>query len=322
VTDKPKCPFWATVNQQIEHLIENLGNIRSRLGCRWPGLDNKMPLEHYHGYSLLPTDLGDGPSSNIHYNRLPSPTMSGNHHDDYVEPLKQKASQNSAEIIDDPTINEPSDRVNWRATTWLTTFYLLTTDVLGPSGAPWSISKFGYAPGAVLFISMGCLAAYSSILLWRMFLRLDSLERPIRTWRDIGDRLCGSWFGHLITAMQSLQMFLGVAIVLLGNAQSLSQIIQFRLCFVVISLLLTALGAAIGCIRTFRRLSLFATFSVFGIIAICIITMASTSHTYPYFGDGSPVKTEVVRRDVDFQTQLVAAMNMVNAYGGKSTSAT
>jgi len=95
--------------------------------------------------------------------------------------------------------------------------------------------------------------------------------------------------------------------------------VRFRLCFVVISLLLTALGVAIGCIRTFRRLGLFATFSVFGIIAICIITMASTSHTYPYFGDGSPVKTEVVRRDVDFQTQLVAAMNMVNAYGGKYT---
>jgi hypothetical protein len=77
-----------------------------------------------------------------------------------------------------------------------------------------------------------------------------------------------------------------------------------------------ALGAAIGCIRTFRRLSLFAKFSVFGIIAICIITMAATSNTYPYFGNGSPVQTAAVRRGVDFQTQLVAAMNMVNAYGG------
>lgn len=189
--------------------------------------------------------------------------------------------------------------------------------MLGPSEAPWSVSKFGYAPGAILFISMGAFAAYSSILLWQMFLRLDSAERPIRTWRDIGDRLGGPWFGHLITAMQSIQMFLGVAIVLLGNAQSLSQIVRFRLCFVVISLLLTVLGAAIGCIRTFRRLSLFATFSVFGIIAVCIITMASTSNTYPFFGDGSPVQSVAVRRGVDFQTQLVAAMNMVNAYGGK-----
>jgi hypothetical protein len=207
--------------------------------------------------------------------------------------------------------------VDWRATTWLTTFFLLTTDVLGPSGAPWSVSKFGYLPGSILFIFMGAFAAYSSILLWHMFLRLDSVEHPIRTWRDIGDRLCGPWFGHLITAMQSMQMFLGVAIVLLGNAQSLSQIIRFKLCFVVISLLLTVLGAAIGCIRTFRRLSIFATFSVFGIIAVCIVTMVSTSNRYPYFGDGSPVRAFAVVRGIDFQTQLVAAMNMVNAYGGK-----
>jgi hypothetical protein len=116
--------------------------------------------------------------------------------------------------------------------------------------------------------------------------------------------------------MQSSQMFLGVAIVLLGNAQSLSQIVRFKLCFVVITLLLTLLGAIIGCIRTFRRLSWFATLSIYGIVFICVVTMVSGSKTYPYFGDGSPVKAEIFRHDVDFETQLVAAMNMVNAYGG------
>jgi len=229
--------------------------------------------------------------------------------------VPKKSILTTSEVIQGVPLEPQS--INWRATTWLTTFFLLTTDVLGPSGAPWSVSKFGYGPGAILFISMGAFAAYSSILLWQMFLRLDSVEHPIRTWRDIGDRLCGSWFGHLITAMQSMQMFLGVAIVLLGNAQSLSQIIRFRLCFAVISLLLTILGAAIGCIRTFRRLGLFATCSVFGIIALCIVTMVSTSNKYPYFGNGSPVQTFAVVRGIDFQTQLVAAMNMVNAYGGK-----
>jgi hypothetical protein len=62
--------------------------------------------------------------------------------------------------------------------TWLTTFFLLMADVLGPSSAPWSVSKFGYAPGSVLFLAMGALAAYSSIL-WKMFLWLDSVEHPI-----------------------------------------------------------------------------------------------------------------------------------------------
>ena len=68
--------------------------------------------------------------------------------------------------------------------------------------------------------------------------------------------------------MQYMQMFLKVAIILLSNAQSLSQIIRFRLWFVLLSLLLTLWGAAIECMRTFRRLAFFATFSVFGIIAV------------------------------------------------------
>jgi hypothetical protein len=63
--------------------------------------------------------------------------------------------------------------INWRATTWLTTFYLLITDVLGPSSAPWSTSKFGFVPATILFVSMGLLAGYSSVLLWKNFLGLD-----------------------------------------------------------------------------------------------------------------------------------------------------
>jgi hypothetical protein len=155
------------------------------------------------------------------------------------------------------TLTATASTINWRAATWLTTFYLLTTDVLGPSSAPWSTPKLGFVPATILFVSMGLLAGYSSVLLWKIFLRLDCPQSPIRTWRDTGDRLCGPWLGNLITFMQSTQMFLGVAIVLLGNAQSLSQIIKFKLCFVVILLLLTLLGTVIGCIRTFRRLSLF-----------------------------------------------------------------
>ena len=254
------------------------------------------------GYRELP------PSQNS--NQLNSPMKADAI--DEVEPIASEAELGASTATD--------STINWRATTWLTTFYLLTTDVLGPSSAPWSTSKFGFVPGTVLFVSMGLLAGYSSVLLWKIFLRLDSPQTPIRTWRDIGDRLCGPWLGNLITFMQSTQMFLGVAIVLLGNAQSLSQIIKFKLCFVVILLLLTLLGAVIGCIRTFRRLSLLAMFSVYGIAAVCIITMVADSRSYPYFGDGTPVKIEAIRHGVDFQTQLIAAMNMVNAYGGQSNS--
>lgn len=34
-----------------------------------------------------------------------------------------------------------------RTSTWLNTFFLLTTDILGPSNAPYSIASMGYVPG-------------------------------------------------------------------------------------------------------------------------------------------------------------------------------
>jgi hypothetical protein len=111
-------------------------------------------------------------------------------------------------------------------------------------------------------------------------------------------------------------MFLG-AIVLLGNAKCFSQIIWFRLHFAVILVLFTLLGIAIGYVRTFRGLAILARFSVFGVIAVIIIVMVSTKNIYPYFWRRAPIRTELVRGDVDFQAQPVATMNMVNAYSGR-----
>ncbi len=37
--------------------------------------------------------------------------------------------------------------------------YLITTDILGPSNAPWEISQFGYVGGILTYMCMGIMVA-------------------------------------------------------------------------------------------------------------------------------------------------------------------
>jgi len=40
------------------------------------------------------------------------------------------------------------------------------------------------------------MAAYSGLLLWYMFLKLDSDRYPLRSFGDLGYRIYGPWFRH------------------------------------------------------------------------------------------------------------------------------
>ena len=39
-----------------------------------------------------------------------------------------------------------------RSTGWVSIFYLITTDILGPFGAPYAFSQVGYVPGTFLYV--------------------------------------------------------------------------------------------------------------------------------------------------------------------------
>ena len=52
----------------------------------------------------------------------------------------------------------------------------------------------GYGPGIACFLAFGIMAAYSGVLIWHMFLKLDSDRFPLRSFGDLGYRIYGSWF--------------------------------------------------------------------------------------------------------------------------------
>ena len=53
--------------------------------------------------------------------------------------------------IRDLSVIEDSERINalraMRTASWLSVFYLITTDILGPFNAPFAISQVGWVPG-------------------------------------------------------------------------------------------------------------------------------------------------------------------------------
>lgn len=58
---------------------------------------------------------------------------------------------------------------------------------------------------------MGVAALYTGLILWRLYVRLDSLRYPIRTYGDMAERLFGPWARHICTSLQSLQLIVNVS---------------------------------------------------------------------------------------------------------------
>jgi hypothetical protein len=57
---------------------------------------------------------------------------------------------------------------------------------------------------------MGIAALYTGLILCRLFVRLDSLRYPVRTYGDMAFRLMGPWMKHICTSLQSLQLIVNV----------------------------------------------------------------------------------------------------------------
>jgi hypothetical protein len=44
------------------------------------------------------------------------------------------------------------------------------------------------------------------MILWRLFLALDSARYPVKTFGDIGERIFGTWARYIIVVLQSIQL--------------------------------------------------------------------------------------------------------------------
>lgn len=107
---------------------------------------------------------------------------------------------------------------------WAAVFYLITTDILGPFNAPFALSQTGYVPGVILYFFMGAVACYTGLLLWYLFLKLDSELYPVKTYSDLTERIFGRVARYGVDFLQSLQLIVNVGTICLSNGQSLSQI--------------------------------------------------------------------------------------------------
>jgi hypothetical protein len=57
---------------------------------------------------------------------------------------------------------------------------------------------------------VGILSSYSRILLWTLFIRLDSLRYPLKTYADIVERIYGRFACHMCNLLQAMQLLIGV----------------------------------------------------------------------------------------------------------------
>ncbi|KAF8071821.1 hypothetical protein FPV67DRAFT_1667278 [Lyophyllum atratum] len=208
-----------------------------------------------------------------------------------------------------PNVSEENtERINalraLRTASWASVFYLITTDILGPFNAPYAISQVGWVPGILLYFFMGLAALYTGLILWRLYIRLDSLKYPLKTYADIAERIFGRTARHVCTVLQSLQLIV-------------------NLCFSICILIWVLLGMVVGQIRTLKNFGWLANSAVWLNLLIIFISMGVVAHSPPNFEaakkslnvDPGPVVTAAFVK-LPLFNKINGIMNMVFAYGG------
>lgn len=236
--------------------------------------------------------------------------------------------QTTDDLISEPlyTSKENANRM-LRIASWGSVFYLITTDILGPTSAPYAIAQLGYVPGALLYFLFGIAAAYCGALLWNQFLLLDSIKYPLRNYGDVVGRIYGRGVRYSIDFFQSIQLFCNVAVIILGNGQGLSQIAKGKGCYTILIFVWAIAGAIVGQIKSLAKFGFLANAAIWMNVFVIIATMACVSKWGPNYvaalgttgSTPGPVLTHVVisgGSNEQFQNQLNACMNIVYSYGG------
>lgn len=120
-------------------------------------------------------------------------------------------------ITDPKTLESLSSARTMRIAGATSIFFLITTDILGPSSAPYGMSQNGWAQGNILFFVFFIAAGSASYAIQWLFLQLDSTRYPVKTYGDFCHRLVGPWFRHCISILQFLQLIMFVLHSLCGT---------------------------------------------------------------------------------------------------------
>ncbi|KAF7309787.1 Aa-trans domain-containing protein [Mycena indigotica] len=210
-----------------------------------------------------------------------------------------------------------------RLASWSSAFYLITTDILGPFNAPYAISVTGWVPGILLYFFMGLIASYTGLLLWRLYIRLDSPKYPIQSYADLMHRIYGTTARRISNVLQSVQLLVVVGIICLANGQALSQLAKGHICFSAAIIVWAILGGMIGQIRTLKNYGWLANSAVWINLIIVFAAMGFVAHSPPNYAAAEtslgvpfgPIQTQLFAK-VPLFFQVNGIMNMVYAYGG------
>ncbi|KAJ5661745.1 uncharacterized protein N7477_009361 [Penicillium maclennaniae] len=145
---------------------------------------------------------------------------------------------------------------------------------------PYVFSNDGYGLGAGIFLLMGLAAGLSGWMIWHVFLGLDSSRFPVLSFGDPFFRLYGTTCRHVINFTQALQMFLTVAVVLLGQTGIIAQLAgSVNLCFIVCAIISLVVSIASGYMRSLKHLGWFCNSAVWiNVVSFIIVCAAAAKY--------------------------------------------
>jgi hypothetical protein len=130
------------------------------------------------------------------------------------------------------------------------------------------------------------MASISGWYVWGVYMHMDSDRYPLRDFGQAFFRVYNNPVRNVINILQSLQMFMLVAVLILSLGGSVSQVSLGKddahgngLCFIVCLLIISILGVVLGQIRTLQRFGWLANLSVWTtvITSFMAIGVAATS---------------------------------------------
>lgn len=134
------------------------------------------------------------------------------------------------------------------------------------------------------------MASISGWYVWGVYMHMDSDRHPLRDFGQAFFRVWGTQARHIINILQSLQMFMLVAVLVLSLGGSVSQISIGKdgengngLCFIVCLIIITVLGMVLGQIRTLQRFGWLANLSVITTVICSIMAIAVSANSKPNY---------------------------------------
>lgn len=220
-----------------------------------------------------------------------------------------------------------------RTASWGTLFFLITTDILGWSTTPFVFASVGFGPGSVLYLIFGLAAFASGWFIYTMFLKLDSSRFPLVSYGDLYLRVFGPTMRHFINFAQALCQFMTVAVLVLGCATTFSQLINNKVCFSAMMIIIMAIGMVLGSIRSLQRLGWICNLSVWINIVSFILILYSCSNYLPDYEVAfkstllkapiepvrtfaGPPPTEYQQQAAGFAGQYNGVNSMIYSWGG------